>query len=167
MNIKKDINNIFCEKDIYTLLSRGTTYIDKLLENENLSLDLYFDLTYYCMDFFQEGFKLRNSKDRFYYNRFFGDKMEYFCNKYIELKGKEVFNNKEDVRFLIEIAVFYELADKFDEKFDLLELIVDNSSHWELKLKAIEEILNIGDIGDFIRDKYKKLKTDIINKHCN
>ena len=81
----------------------------------------------------------------------------------MELKGKEVFNNKEDVNFLIETAAFYELADKFDEKFDLLELITDNSSNDELKLRAVEEILNIGDIDISIRDKYEKLRDDIIN----
>ena len=81
----------------------------------------------------------------------------------MELKGKEVFNNEEDVNFLIETAAFYELADKFDENFDLLELIADNSSNDELKLRAVEEILNIGDIYISIRDKYEKLRDDIIN----
>ncbi len=163
MNLKNEIDNILCEKDIYTLLAKGKSYIEKIAENENLPLDLYFDLTYYCMDFFREGFNLKEDKERFYYNHFFGDKIEYFCNRYMELKGKEVFNNKEDVNFLIETAAFYELADKFDEKFDLLELITDNSSNDELKLRAVEEILNIGDIDISIRDKYEKLRDDIIN----
>lgn len=163
MSIKNDIENIFCEKNVYTLLLRGKDYIDELLTKENLPIDLYFDLTYYCLDFFLKGFELDIINDKFYYSKYFGDKMEYFCNKYIELKGINVFNNKKDVDFLIEIAVIYELANKFDEKFILLDLIVNNSNCKELKLKAIDAILDIGDIGEYNRNKYEKLRDNILN----
>lgn len=161
MNIKKDINAILNEKDTYKCLLKGRSYIIKLIEIKNLQVDLYYDLTYYCMDFFQKGFTIYDDDIRFKINIFFGNKMEFFCNKYIQAKGSEVFNNKNDVIFLIEVANFYELADKFDEKFELLESIVLKSDNLNLKIMAIDEILNIGDLGHNVRNKYIKLKKEI------
>lgn len=161
VDIKKDIKNIFCEENTYILLLKGKDYIDKLPTKENLPIDLYFDLTYYCLDFFLKGFELDNINYKFYYSKYFGDKMEYFCNKYIELKGASAFNDKKDVEFFIEIAIFYELASKFDEKFILLDLIVNNSNCKELKLKVIDAILDIGDIGKYNRQKYEKIRDNI------
>ncbi len=160
--VKKNIDNLLNQIDTFNSLNNGMKCILELKNSKDLISENYKDIAYYCEDFYIKGFEFSNDEDRYYFNDFFGKMGVFFCNKYIKSKGNEVFNDDKDVEFLIEMSMFYELAGRYDEHFDLLEDIVNNSNKNHLKIKAINEILDIGGLNDDIFDKYTALKNSIM-----
>ena len=159
---KRDIDKIHkSSKDICTIQNMCEKYIDNIINNNNImSQEAYFELSYICADRFYEAFKIKNSKDRLYYQKYFSDMAEFFCNKYIEIKGEDAFN-KTDIDFLIEMTMLFDLADKHDERFDLLDSIIKNTKNNACKLRAVIQILNTGDLNSNLLIDYQKMKSDI------
>lgn len=162
LGLKRKFEDIFNENDIYDCLKRGKDYILILKDFRDLTSDFYYNIAYYCEDLFIKGLSLENNEDRFYFNDFFGSMGIFFCDKYIKSIGVEVFNDEISVDFLIEMSMFYGLADRHDEKFDLLEAIVNNSDKNNLRIKAINQILKIVGLNKDIINKYKILKNSIM-----
>lgn len=162
--LKRKFDNIFNEDDVYCCLQNGANYVLKLKKSKNLTSEFCYNIAYYCEDFFIKGMSLENNESRSYYCDFFGEMGVFFCNKYVNSVGNKVFNDEMSVDFLIEMTMFYELADKHDEKLDLLEMIVNNSSNDNLKIRALNQILKIGGLNKKIYDKYNNLKNHLIDK---
>ncbi len=152
------------EEDKYKLLKLGEEYCQSLINCNTLSKSDYYDLAYYCEDFFWIGFELEEDEYRFYYSRIFGNMGVIFCKNYMEKRGIEVFNNESDVNFIIEMAMFFDIAGKYNEQFYLLDSLVKNSKNDIYKIRAIEQILFIGDLGRSTLDKYKALKDNIMKR---
>lgn len=160
--LKRKFELLINKKDINECVKNGKVFISYLKSIKNLPIEFYKDISYYCEDLFLKGLSLEKDEDRFFYNDFFIGMGLYFCNQYIKGRGFEVFNNEEDINFLIDMSTFYELGDRHDEKFDLLENMVKCSEKNCFKLKAIDQILNIGGLNKDIFDKYQELKKELI-----
>ena len=162
LELKRKFKDIFNEKDIYNCLKRGKEYILTLKDCKDFTSDFYYNIAYYCEDLFLKGLSLENNDDRIYFNDYFAKMGVFFCDEYIKSIGIEVFNDEKSIDFLIEMSMFYELAERHDEKFDLLEAIVNNSNKKNLRIKAINQILKIGELNKDILQKYKVLKNNIM-----
>lgn len=160
VSVKNDIINILSEENIYECLTKGKNYLSCINDLDILTSDICYELVYFSEDLFYKCFELESGEeqDRFYYQNIFAEKSVIFCNEYIKRNGVGVFDDEFKVKFLIEVADFYELANKYDEKFSLLESIVNDSNIKHLKVKAIDQILAIGGLNKTIFDRYTSLK---------
>lgn len=142
-------------------------FIKQTEQNNSIPIEIFPELAYYCWDFFNKRDYCTRNEVRWHYENFFGGMGVYFCFRYIQKKGDIVYNNKADIDFFVEMAMFFEISGKYDEQFYLLNDIVMHSNNSAFKLRAVIQILMIGGLNDDIRISMTNIKEKILSNYYN